>query len=109
MTRNSSHGFTLIELLVVISIIALLISILLPALKQARIAAERVQCASNVRQIVLGEVIFANDHDGLLPPNASSSQGNTDTAIYGINKLYGPPVLVNKNILPPPRAVQPGR
>ncbi|MFW6039209.1 MAG: type II secretion system protein [bacterium] len=60
-------GFTLVELLVVISIIALLIAILLPALKQARDLARRIQCLSQVRQINLAAHNYAVDHDGVLP------------------------------------------
>jgi len=54
-------GFTLIELLVVISIIALLISILLPALGAARNAAESAVCASNARQLTLANIAYAAD------------------------------------------------
>lgn len=61
------RAFTLIELLVVISIIALLIAILLPALGAARESAKRIQCASNLHQIGIGYYTWAVDRDGVLP------------------------------------------
>ena len=62
--RIRLHGFTLIELLVVISIIALLIAVLLPALRQARLAAFNVQCLSNQRQLAVANNVYATDYKG---------------------------------------------
>lgn len=65
--KTARSGFTLVELLVVIAIIALLVSILLPALQKAREQAKTVLCLSNVRQLTTGLLMYADDHDNLLP------------------------------------------
>ena len=64
-----SPGFTLVELLVVIGIISVLISILLPAVSAARRMANRVQCASNVRQICVALQGYAAENGGWFPAN----------------------------------------
>ena len=61
--------FTLIELLVVIAIIAVLMAILLPSLNTARDTARAISCLSNVRQIGLGWLNYADDNAGFLPRN----------------------------------------
>ncbi len=65
--RGEVKGFTLVELLVVISIIALLIGLLLPALSQAREAARRGQCLSNQKQIGYGLHYYSNDFNSYVP------------------------------------------
>jgi len=65
--KNGAKGFTLIELLVVISIIALLLAILLPALGRAKKQAQATRCLANLKQIGLAMHAYASDYDYLLP------------------------------------------
>jgi prepilin-type N-terminal cleavage/methylation domain-containing protein len=67
--RRHRHAFTLVELLVVIGIIAVLIALLLPALNRARQHAISVQCLSNLKNIGMAALMYANDNKGWLPPS----------------------------------------
>jgi prepilin-type N-terminal cleavage/methylation domain-containing protein len=65
--QSRARAFTLVELLVVIGIIAVLVAILLPSLNKARQAAESVQCLSNLKQLYLATMFYANDMQGYFP------------------------------------------
>lgn len=101
--RHKSSAFTLIELLVVISIIALLIAILLPALGKARESARRTQCLANVRSISQGLNVYANDFRNRVPlgylSTVNAKQLNYLLARQGRYVLHG---LVYKNGLTAP-------
>lgn len=88
-------GFTLIELLVVISIVALLVSLLLPALAQARSSAKRIRETSGGKQLITAYAVYANDARGELMPGYASSAmvnggPNTLTAIDDAKAVVAP-------------------
>jgi len=85
MTRR--RAFTLVELLVVIGIIVLLIAILLPALKAARERANRIKCASNLRQIGVALRIYAHDNKGHFPRTPYKPRDGV-TAWLGVSWVY---------------------
>ena len=79
-------GFTLIELLVVISIIALLIALLLPAVKRARGSARMLECGIRLRQIGLALTMYAGENDGILPPGFGwNENGQAGGGVPGYN------------------------
>jgi len=98
-------AFTLVELLVVIGIIALLISVLLPAMSRARESAKAIACGSNLRQIGAAIYMYGNENKGLLPVGClaiNSSGGNLvwDTLIS--RNLNRPCSSIYINTDPPP-------
>jgi prepilin-type N-terminal cleavage/methylation domain-containing protein len=116
-TRKS--GFTLIELLVVIAIIAILAAILFPVFAQARAAARKTSCLSNLKQLGLGFMMYSQDYDETFPGikfgNNAASEGWPWTVYPGSVDWTGvftvgvQPYIKNKQILQCPSGTDTNR
>src|SRR5579862_8575103 len=89
-SNRSRSAFTLIELLVVIAIIAILASILFPVFAQARAKARQATCLSNMKQIGLGILMYAEDYDETMP-------GDTPLNTNGLSDPRWPPPATTAN------------
>lgn len=90
ISRGRQRGFTLIELLVVIAIIAILASLLLPALASAKEKAQRTQCVNNQKQLLMAHMLYVGDNnDTLALPNYSNGGRNIKAGwLYKPGEVY---------------------
>ncbi len=88
--RRSFRGFSLIELIVVMTVTLMLTGLMMPALVQIRENAHRIICASNLRQIGLATVLYADDHNNNLPPSQFAEPGGNKQEMMGVHLGFGP-------------------
>ena len=99
--RVSGHGaFTLVELLVVIAIIAILATMLLPALSKAKSKAQGLYCLNNLKQLEVSRMMYCDENQDRLPPNDDNNQRDaTRTGVVGYLDLTNSPDNTNTGFL----------
>src|SRR5262245_42968906 len=97
---SGSSAFTIIELLLVIAIIAVLVSLLMPAISKARMHAVDLQCRNQIRQLMLAWHLYADDNDGRVAPNRLNSVGSWVGGIMGFDVLDTDSTNIHKLVDP---------
>ncbi len=97
---NQHRGFSLIELLVVISIIAILASMLLPAVSLVKSSAQSSACASNQRQILLAIVAYSGEQDGMLPYSYGPTTVTNSPTPWCVNERLGQYLGITSSSVP---------
>lgn len=91
---REEKGFTLVELLVVIAVIAILASMLLPALGQAKVRAQKTQCLNNLKQIGVSTEVYGQDFAGLVQINSPLDRSKTWASVLSTNQHLGVEVFL---------------
>ncbi len=91
-------AFTLVELLVVVSIIAILVSVLLPSMRKARDIAKRTVCKANMRSLGLGILIYAESYEGKIPASSSLWSAPWDPPSVANSDMYWHQLLIEENL-----------